>query len=167
MKTIVGLLGSLPVLLGGLSLTSGALAQDEQTAPPAPPPQSSGSTPPAASRVAEPQGEGAQGQWVHTDGYGWVWVPAGAEATEGNAQPLVYLYAPTYGGSWFGSPWGFGPYRAGPWVHGGPRVVVRAPYRYHAGPRGGYGYHLAAPRAVRRGFGPHRVGDVHRAGPRR
>jgi hypothetical protein len=153
MKTIFGLLGSLPVLLAGMSITSGAFAQDEQPPPQAaPPPTASAPEPPAAPQAAEVQ---AQGQWVYTDQYGWIWVPAGAEATTVNAQPYVYLYAPTYGWTWFVSPWGFGPYRAGPWIHAGPRWGV--------GFRSGYGYHGVAPHPYYRpNVGGHWGGAGHR-----
>ena len=81
MKTIVGLMGSLPVLLAGMSISSGAFAQDEQAPPPeaAPPATESAPAPPAAPPAAGVQ---TQGQWVYTDQYGWIWVPAGSEATQ-------------------------------------------------------------------------------------
>jgi hypothetical protein len=167
MKTIVGLMGSLPVLLAGMSISSGAFAQDEQAPPPeaAPPATESAPAPPAAPPAAGVQ---AQGQWVYTDQYGWIWVPAGSEATTVNAQPYVYLYAPAYGWTWFVSPWGLGPYRAGPWIHAGPRwgVGVGAPYRYYTGPRTWYGYHGVAPHPYRPGFGSHSVGVGPGAGHR-
>jgi hypothetical protein len=164
MKATVGLSGFLTVLLAGLFATSGALAQDEQTAPndaPSPPPYESALAPPSmppASAAGVPVP--SQGQWIYTDRYGWIWVPAGSEATTVAAQPYVYLFAPTYGWTWFVSPWGFGPYRAGPWVHARgalPRVGVgpRAPYRYYGGPRVWYGYHGVTPHAYQPTFGAH------------
>ena len=174
MKTIVELLGrTLPVLCAGLFATSGALAQDEQTAPEEapPPPQGQNATPappsaaPAPPDAAQTQ---AEGQWVYTDRYGWIWVPAGSEAATANAQPYVYLYAPTYGWNWFLSPWGFGPYRAGPWihaVHAGP--WPRAPYRYYTGPSVWYGYHGVVTHPYRPNFGSHWGGGVRGGGHRR
>jgi hypothetical protein len=173
MKTIVGLLGSMPVLVAGLFLASGALAQDEQTAPPqAPPPppdqgaQAAPSTPPPPPEAVDTQ---AQGQWVDTDRYGWIWVPAGSEATAVDAQPYVYLYAPSYGWTWFVSPWGFGPYRAGPWIHAGVNAGPwpRAPYRYYTGPRVWYGYHGVTPHPYRPAFGGHWGGGTMRGGGHR
>ena len=180
MKTTVGLLGSLPALLAGLLVTSGALAQDEQTSPvqaPPPPPYQTAPAPPAMppapplagqepgtrQQAAQGPAEGAvqgavQGQWLYTDRYGWIWVPAGSEATTLNAQPYVYLYAPTYGWTWFVSPWGFGPYHTGPWVRArgaaswhGPGL--RAPYHPYAGPRVWYGYHGVVTHAYQPSFG--------------
>jgi hypothetical protein len=159
MKTIVGLLGSLPVLLAGVLATSGAFAQDEQSAQPQAPP------PPSDSAQAPPSDQAppvAEGQWVYTDGYGWVWVPAGAEATAVNAQPYVYLYTPTYGWTWFVSPWGFGAFRPGPWIHErGPWVGVRPAYRYAPGV-----WHGVAPHPYGPSVGPHFNGGV-RGGYRR
>ncbi len=82
-----------------------------------------------------------------TDTYGWIWVPGGTTSVIVQEQPYVYLYTPTYGWSWYGSPWGPGAYYVGPWVHRGwgparvwhrggwyaPHVVARP--RYAAPPR--------------------------------
>jgi hypothetical protein len=166
MKTTVGLLRSLPILFAGLFATSGARAQDESTPPEsAPPTDVSDQAAPAPPTPAPPAGAQvqAQGQWVNTDQYGWVWVPAASEAVEVSAQPYAYLYAPSFGWSWFVSPWGVGPYRAGPWVHAG----VRAPYGPYVAPRAWYGYHGVAPHAVRPAFGAHwGGGGVHGGGRR-
>jgi hypothetical protein len=189
MKTTVGLLGSLPAMLAGLLVTSSALAQDEQTSPvqtPPPPPYQAAPAPPAmppappvagqvpqetehGSASGTPQqsapvpAEGAvQGQWLYTDRYGWIWIPAGAEATTLNAQPYVYLYAPTYGWTWLVSPWGFGPYHAGPWVrtpgpaywHGpGFRAPTHSYAHPYAGPRVWYGYHGVTTHPYQPSFG--------------
>jgi hypothetical protein len=112
---------------------------------------------PATGAVQGP----VQGQWLYTDRYGWIWVPAGSEATTLNAQPYVYLYAPTYGWTWFVSPWGFGPYHAGPWVraHGaaywhGPGLRAAYPhYQPYVGPRVWYGYHGVTTHAYQPSFG--------------
>jgi len=53
--------------------------------------------------------EGAQGQWVQTAGAGWVWVPMGATTYPIEGVPSAYLYTPTYGWTWYASPWGAGP----------------------------------------------------------
>jgi hypothetical protein len=176
MKTIVGLLGrTLPVLFAGLFAASSALAQDEQAAPPdqaPPPPQGQNapappSAPPAPPDAAQAQAQ-TEGQWVYTDRYGWIWVPAGSEATTVNAQPYAYLYAPAYGWTWFVSPWGFGPYRAGPWIHAvnaGP--WPGAPYRYYTGPSVWYGYHGVVTHPYRPSFGSHWGGGVRGGGYRR
>ena len=96
------------------------------------------------------------GEWVYTDTYGWIWVPAGATTVLVQEQPYVYLYTPAYGWTWYGSPWGPGAYYVGPWVHHGwaparvwhrggwyaPHVVVRprpAPLPVRGGVRGGGG----------------------------
>jgi hypothetical protein len=90
------------------------------------------------------------GQWVYTATDGWVWVPAGATATEVEGVPYVYMYTAPYGWTWYVSPWGWGPYHYGVWVahpwrpvgwHGAwvahPRVVVRLGHP-HYGHFGGH-----------------------------
>jgi hypothetical protein len=95
--------------------------------------------PPAAPAPSAPLAYSyATGQWVYADGRGWIWVPAGTASADVDGVPYVYLYTPSYGWTWYVSPWGFGPYRYGVWIHhpfypGGwrghwvahPRVVVR------------------------------------------
>ena len=134
-----------------------AQAPGQPTAPPpvaqAEPTDGSLAAPPQATPVyAQP----ATGQWVYTDAYGWIWVPAGSTSYEVASQPYVYLYTPSYGWTWYVSPWGRGAYYAGPWVHarsyawgaphvwvhnawiGGPRLRVGAPavgFHYGYGPR--------------------------------
>ena len=94
------------------------------------------------------------GQWVYTAGRGWVWIPSGASTADMEGVPYVYLYTPSYGWTWYVSPWGPGPYRYGVWIrhpwhpvgwHGRwvahPGVVVRlgpgrARYRYRRAGRG-------------------------------
>jgi hypothetical protein len=80
-----------------------------------------------------------------------MWVPneAGSVVVEG--VPYAYLYSPTYGWTWYVSPWGFGPYHYGIWVRhpwrpvgwrGGwvarPAVVVHIGGGYHGYGHGGY-----------------------------
>lgn len=139
----------------------------EQTTPPAQGTTTEGTAAPAQSApvytgTAPPPGVPAvpaQGQWVYTDQYGWIWVPEGATTVYVQEQPYVYLYTPVYGWTWYGSPWGPGRYYYGPWVHhvwGAPRV-------WHRG--GWYAPHVvvrprvyAAPHVYRGGSVGHRGG---------
>jgi hypothetical protein len=144
MKTMVALLGSLSLvpMLAGSAMAQTAeenvrveppVAQEQQAAPrpqyAAPQPQA---MPPAQVAVQ------AGGEWQYLDGEGWVWVPTGTAAYDVGSEPYAYLYTPSYGWTWYVSPWGWGPYRYGYWVrhpwhpvgwHGRwvahPRVVVR------------------------------------------
>jgi hypothetical protein len=107
-----------------------------------------------------------QGQWVNTAEYGWIWIPAGATPYAVAGVPYVYLYTPTYGWTWYASPWGWGPYAYGPWVSRPWPFGFRV---WHHGPRG-WGWHVgphvslhfgAYPRW--RGHGhPHHYGHHHR-----
>jgi len=75
-------------------------------------------------------------------GQGWVWVPAGASATEMDGVPYTYLYTPAYGWTWYVSPWGLGPYHYGLW------------WRHPWHPVGLHGYWVAHPHVgVRLGHG--------------
>ena len=134
--------------------TQGTTTTEGTAAPAQSPPVYTG-TAPAPGVPAVP----AQGQWVYTDQYGWIWVPEGSTTVYVQEQPYVYLYTPTYGWTWYGSPWGPGRYYYGPWVHhvwGAPRV-------WHRG--GWYAPHVvvrphvyAAPRVYRGGGYGHRGG---------
>jgi hypothetical protein len=114
MKTMVALMSGLSLMIG----TAGtALAQSNEYAAPgggapveqqAPPPQ-------YAPPQAAPQALG--GEWQFIDGQGWVWVPAGAATYDVASTPYVYLYTPAYGWTWYVSPWGWGPYYRGAWIH--------------------------------------------------
>ena len=123
MKTMVALLGSLSLvpMLAGSAMAQTAeenvrvepapQVQQAQVPPPqyaAPPPQA---MPP--QQVAVQSG----GEWQYMDGEGWVWVPAGTAAYNVESTPYVYLYTPSYGWTWYVSPWGWGPYYRGGWVH--------------------------------------------------
>src|SRR3954464_4903947 len=80
--------------------------------------------PPPTAQPLAPEAA-AQGQWVYTDSYGWVWVPAGATSYQGGAAPCASGYPPSYGWTWYVSPWGPGRFYNGPWVHtrwGAPHV---------------------------------------------
>jgi len=114
-----------------------------------PPPAPTGSQPPAPVpppvEAAPPAGQPAAaplvysyptGQWVYTAGRGWVWVPAGAVTQEMDGAPYAYLYTPAYGWTWYLSPWGWGPYHYGVWVH----------HPWH--PVGWHGYWVAHPHVV-------------------
>jgi len=170
MKTMVGLLGSFVL---GFSLIGTANAQEDQApaqpqpaaatadqaaAQPALPPPPPSAPPPADAQPSAPPPQGAQdvappmqqrvysyptGQWVYADGEGWVWVPNGASTTYYEGAPYAYLYTPSYGWTWYVSPWGVGPYVYGAWVH----------HPWH--PAGLHGYWVARPGVVRR-FARHR-----------
>jgi hypothetical protein len=135
----------------------------DEGADPTPPPPEAVPAPPAQ----RPQAPGASqapparaGQWVHTDQYGWIWMPYGDAYTyappDGYGEPYAYVYAPAYGWTWLVAPWVWG---FGPWpyfgVHG-PFLFAwyghgwwRSPWRFHfaGGFRGGFVGH--------RGFAPH------------
>jgi hypothetical protein len=87
-----------------------------------------------------------------------MWVPNEAGRVVVEEVPYVYLYTPMYGWTWYVTPWGFGPYYYGAWVHrpwrpvgwrGGwvarPHVIVRIGGGYrgygHGGYHGGHGGH--------------------------
>lgn len=104
MKTIIA-----PVL--GLAITLGSTSAFAQVAPPAPPPPPANVAPPVA---APPVAQG--GEWVQSAEYGWIWVPTAADTVVVNNQPYTYFYTPSYGWTWYVSPWGYGRYQRGPWV---------------------------------------------------
>ena len=88
-----------------------------------------------APQVIQPEGQ--SGQWVQTEGSGWIWVPNGATTYAVEGVPYTYLYTPTYGWTWYASPWGWGPYAYGPWVSSPFPFGFRA-WGYGAG---GWGWH--------------------------
>jgi hypothetical protein len=121
---------------------------EEGVEPAAPPPPAPASLPPPV--VA------ATGQWVYVDGEGWVWVPAGAASYAVSDTPYAYVYTPSFGWGWCVSPWGWGPYSYGAWVHR-PYWVGRGwagwPHYYggrvvYGGPRRGRGYYGGGYRGV-------------------
>jgi len=141
MKTIA-LLASVPLvaLLGGAPASAQddapAQAPDYGATPdvqPPPPVEQQDVPPPIQSQ----QGS-QQGQWVETAD-GWIWVPAGTQPDAVGDTPYVYLYTPTYGWIWFVSPWGWGPYAYGPWVHNGLGRGWYGGRGYYGGGRGYYG----------------------------
>jgi hypothetical protein len=145
--------------LGALTLSTGgvALAQGAPAPPPpvyqAPPPAEQAPAAPASAPVAEAP---AQGQWINTAEYGWIWVPASATTVAYGDVPYTYLYTPVSGWTWYASPWGWGPYHYGAWVghpwghaaywHGGgrPQVFVRGGPAVHF--HGSVGGHVAGHR---------------------
>jgi hypothetical protein len=128
-------------------------------APATPPSAPSAPPPPAAAPEAPPSTaswtqEYPTGRWVYANGYGWMWVPANAATADSDGVPYTYLYTPTYGWTWYISPWGPGAYRYGVWVRrpwhpvgwrgawvARPGVVVRLggpqPRYYHYREHGG------------------------------
>lgn len=88
---------------------SAALPAFAQEAPP--PPVAGEYAPPAAPPVA------AQGEWIDTDTYGPIWVPASSQTVIVQNRPYAYFYTPSYGWTWYVSPWGGGRYHRGEWVH--------------------------------------------------
>ena len=133
--------------------------------PPPPPPEEGA---PPYSPDTEATDGATDGQWVYTDAEGWIWVPAGAVASDVDSEPYVFLYTPSIGWSWFLSPWGEGPFFVGSWVHAPHRHDGGYPHyggnpndgRYdgHYGPRAGAPGHTApryvGPRHVTPGAGP-------------
>jgi hypothetical protein len=111
-----------------LVLSSAALAQT--TAPESPPPP-----PPEQIQQPAPAPQSQAGQWVHTDQYGWVWMPDGEQYVYAppSAQPQMYVYYPSFGWRWVMAPWllQVGP---SPYVVYGPRHYAWHPRYYRAYP---------------------------------
>jgi hypothetical protein len=80
--------------------------------PPAPPEQIPAPPPPQVQAPTEATQAAADGQWVYTEQYGWVWMPYGSqytyEPTQAGAYPSEYVYYPSYGWTWLTAPWVFG-----------------------------------------------------------
>jgi len=147
-------IGETPVAQGPNDPETTAPGQDQAPPPPPPPaPQSPQALPP-------PPPQGPSGQWVNTEGSGWIWVPGGATTYGVEGVPYVYLYTPAYGWTWYASPWGPGPYVYGAWVSHPWPFGFRA---WSYGP-GGWGWRAgsfrggAAHVAVTRGVGGRSVG---------
>src|SRR5664280_2245442 len=81
------------------------LALPEQPAPPS----AHKARPQPAAQVAE----SADGQWVYSDQYGWIWMPYAQAYTYVTpaGSPYEYVYYPTFGWRWVYAPWvlGWGP----------------------------------------------------------
>jgi hypothetical protein len=90
-----------------------SVTPDQAPAPASQPPTAQPPPPQVPQAQAAPGG-----QWVHTQQYGWVWMPYGnqyvytPEDTSGSANPYAYVYYPTYGWTWLAAPWvwGWGPH---------------------------------------------------------
>ena len=84
---------------------SSAQPTEGPPAPPqqVPPPPEVQAPPPAAQAQAQ-----ADGQWVYTQQYGWVWMPYGAQYTyepsQAGVYPSEYVYYPSYGWTWLTAP---------------------------------------------------------------
>ncbi len=128
--------------------------------PPAQPPPAAGPPAPPPAAVPGPApASAANGEWVYTGQYGWVWMTYGEATTyvppDGTGEPLQYVYYPAYGWRWVVAPWVWG---IGPWphfVHGPARFAWyqhgwwRTPSRWHYRPaeiRGEHGVRAAPPR---------------------
>jgi hypothetical protein len=136
-------------------------ATAEQTPPPPPPPPAATAPTPSAPLPVAPPAPPVQGQWINTQEYGWVWIPAGTTTYVISGVPSAYLYTPVYGWTWYASPWGWGPFVRSAWF-GRPapfgfRVWLRGPYGWgwHAGPRVVWGSYYGHPRAWGGGWGHH------------
>jgi hypothetical protein len=124
MKTMVALLGSLSLvpMLAGSAMAQTA-EENVQVEPPSVQAQQYAPPPPQYAAPAAPQPMQPQiavqpgGEWQFIDGEGWAWVPTGTAAYNVGSQPYVYLYTPSYGWTWYVSPWGWGPYYRGGWIH--------------------------------------------------
>jgi hypothetical protein len=138
---------------------------------------------PPAQGQATAASPDANGQWVHTQQYGWIWMPYGDAYTYappgGEGQPYEYVYYPADGGwTWVVAPWiwGFGPWPYfgvfGPahfaWYgHGWWRTPSR--WHFHPAPhRGGFAARGMRPAPSRGALGvralPHRgAGGMHTA----
>jgi hypothetical protein len=135
---------------------------------PPPPPQYQEAAPaPAYAPTVTVASPAADGQWVYTNQYGWVWMPYGANYTyvAGPGVAYSYTYYPRFGWRWVSAPWviGYGPSpfwgRLGPsrfawyghpgfrgYAHGGwsGRPVFRSPVAHVAWHGGGFhggGFH--------------------------
>jgi hypothetical protein len=86
-------------------------AQDTSPAPSAAPAWNA----PSAQAPAQDSQSAPTGQWVHTDQYGWIWMPYGSSYSyapaDGSGEPYMYVYYPVVGWSWVVAPWlwGWGP----------------------------------------------------------
>ena len=96
---------------------------DSAEAPP--PPSAKPPASPAQQQAAEAQ-TASSGQWVHTQQYGWVWMPYGDAYSyvppEGEGQPYEYVYYPSHGWTWVVAPWIWG---FGPWPYFGVYLLFR------------------------------------------
>ncbi|HEX9242733.1 MAG TPA: hypothetical protein VF875_09870 [Anaeromyxobacter sp.] len=145
------------VLAPGCATTDTRVA-GEQVQPPGPPP---GALPPPPPDQPAP----ADGQWVFTQQYGWVWMPYGDAYTyvpPGNTgEPLEFVFYGAYGWTWVSAPWVWG-YGASPWFgRPGPRHYAwyqhgwwRSPRRWRYVPQAHADRHVMRPAPERQGRAP-------------
>jgi hypothetical protein len=100
----------------------------EAPPPQAPPPPLEGSRSAASPEVSPQAGAAPAGQWVHTDQYGWLWMPYGQQYTYIPGDPQVfpdqYVYYPVYGWRWVVAPWVYGYGPSPYWGAPGPRYFA-------------------------------------------
>ncbi len=94
-------------------------------APPPPPPEAAPAEAAPEAQAAADQAQ-ADGQWLYTDQYGWIWAPYGDQyssiPSSEDSDPYEYCYEPNYGWTWLAAPWIFG---WGPWPYFGYGGVAR------------------------------------------
>jgi hypothetical protein len=133
------------------------------TAQPAPPPTDL----PPPPQQAQPAPQESTGQWVHTDQYGWLWMPYGDNyvyaPADGSGYPYAYVYEPALGWTWLVAPWiwGWGPR---------PFFGIYGPGRFHWG--SAFGFHApaevhVAPRLGGGSVGRGAAGGLHGGGGHR
>ncbi|HUB07287.1 MAG TPA: hypothetical protein VMB50_09805 [Myxococcales bacterium] len=126
------------------------------TAAPPPPPENP-PPPPAAEGQPAPPTTQADGQWIYTGQYGWVWLPYGDEYVytpeDEVGEPFIFLYEPAYGWRWVAAPW--------VWGHGPlPYFGKRGPWRFHWYRGPAYRAHVPGRPLFHSGYAP-RSGGVH------
>jgi hypothetical protein len=128
--------GALPVY----AHDEGAGAYDPPPPPDAPPPSPHDLPPPPAdvrvqanvrTSAPQPPASPVDGQWVHTQQYGWVWMPYEQSYTHVPAQgdPVMFVYGSSLGWRWVAAPWVF---EYGPTPYWGVRG--RAHFSWHSRP---------------------------------
>jgi hypothetical protein len=97
-----------------------------QVEPPMPPPATPPPPPAYAGGLEVPPPSVADGQWVYTAQYGWVWAPYSDTfvwvPASGTGEPLEFVYYPSYGWTWVAAPWVWG---MGPWPYFGRPAPTR------------------------------------------
>jgi hypothetical protein len=94
------------------------------------------------------------GQWVYTEGYGWVWMPyeqAYTYVSPAEDDAYAYVYYPASGWQWIHAPWVLG---VGPRPYWGPLGPVRFGWYAHPWfhPRRVYYYHRPYYHRAYRGY---------------
>ena len=108
-----------------------AQAEPPSTTPAAAPPLQPYVAPPPPT--PPPPGY-TRGEWIHTEDLGWLWVPGESSTVTYDDVPYAYMYTPSYGWTWYVSPWGVGAYYRGGWArhpwhpHGWGGVWVAPPH---------------------------------------